>query len=75
METNVLFGVLHRHPKKEAELGLDDQHVIVDRKDWEQCQAEGLVEENALLRERLNKLQNTLAMIVEQMKFDKGYTL
>lgn len=26
---------LHNHPRKEKELGLDENHVIVDREDWE----------------------------------------
>ena len=30
-----LLGFLHRHPKKEAEAGIDEGHVIVDREDWE----------------------------------------
>ena len=25
---------LHHHPKMEAQLGVPDGHVIVDRKDW-----------------------------------------
>lgn len=28
---------LHNHPRKEKELGLDNNHVIVDRDDWEQA--------------------------------------
>jgi hypothetical protein len=28
------FGLLHRHVKKEQELRLDEDHVIVDKKDW-----------------------------------------
>lgn len=28
---------LHNHPRKEKELGLDNDHVIVDREDWEQA--------------------------------------
>jgi hypothetical protein len=29
------LGFLHRHPKMETELKVDDKHVIVDKKDWE----------------------------------------
>ena len=28
---------LHNHPQKEKTLGLDENHVIVDREDWEQA--------------------------------------
>jgi len=28
---------LHNHPRKEKELGLDKNHVIIDREDWEQA--------------------------------------
>jgi len=31
-----LHGFLHNHPGAEKELGLDKDHVIVDRKDWEE---------------------------------------
>lgn len=28
---------LHNHPQKEKTLGIDENHVIVDREDWEQA--------------------------------------
>jgi hypothetical protein len=31
---NVGINYLHRHPKTEYSLGLDNEHVIVDRKHW-----------------------------------------
>jgi len=74
MESNTIFGFLHNHPKKEAELGLDDTHVIVDKEDWVAVRSGGLANENKHLRDSLEKLHNTLHMIVEQMEFD-GDTL
>lgn len=33
---HVGFNYLHRHPKEEQIKNLDSDHVIVDRKDWEE---------------------------------------
>lgn len=37
-----LIGFLHRHPGKEAELNLDPDHVIVDKKNWERARKESI---------------------------------
>ena len=36
MKKLVGFNYLHRHSKLEADCNLDSNHVIVDRKDWEE---------------------------------------
>ncbi len=41
-ETNIIFDFLHRHPKMEEKLGLDKDHVIVDRQDWIKARSENL---------------------------------
>ena len=35
--TKLILGVtfLHTHPQTEEDKGLDNEHIIVDRKDWE----------------------------------------
>ena len=35
MHKDDLLGFLHRHPKMEASAGIDDEHVIVDKGDWD----------------------------------------
>ena len=35
-EKSVGFNYLHRHPQQEKMLNVDGDHVIVDRKEWEQ---------------------------------------
>lgn len=32
---NSMYGFLHRHPKLETKAELDNNHVIVDKKEWE----------------------------------------
>ena len=33
---NVGFNYLHRHPQTETSLNADAEHVIIDRKEWEE---------------------------------------
>lgn len=34
-EVPEFLGFLHRHPKMETDKEIDENHVIVDKKDWE----------------------------------------
>jgi len=36
LKKQVGFNYLHRHSTTEQQLGVDSEHVIVDRKDWEE---------------------------------------
>lgn len=36
---NDFLGILHRHPKMEVDCNIDQDHVIVDKKDWEKIRS------------------------------------
>jgi len=33
---DIMYGFLHQHPRMQERLNLDEGHVIVDKKDWEE---------------------------------------
>jgi len=63
---SISTGFLHNHPRLEYELGLDSEHVIVDKKDWEKALF--------AMQERLGKALTMVAELFPQLEEEDNDT-
>ncbi|MCZ4696282.1 hypothetical protein DWB61_16590 [Ancylomarina euxinus] len=65
---NKLKDFLHRHPMKEKELGLDEDHVIINKDHWQQVQTFFTGVSQIINTETKEKLKPTKAPVQPRQK-------